>query len=163
MKVTRIAQNVLFNLILFGVFFSGCSKQNSPTALQNFSIAQSAVQCRMCHGNDLNAAPPRGQFGVSQTTDIGVGDHQAHVNGGTLSDPISCEECHIVPVTGVEPTHIDSSPAAEITWGMLATKQFTLTPNWNRSSATCSNVYCHGSTLTGGQRIFPRPLRGAGQ
>jgi predicted CxxxxCH...CXXCH cytochrome family protein len=42
----------------------------------------------------------------------------------------------------------------EITWGALA-KADGAAPAWDRSTATCSTVYCHGATLPGGTVTEP--------
>ena len=43
----------------------------------------------------------------------------------------------------------------QIDWGGVATARGA-SPAWDRATATCSNVYCHGVTLTGGTSTAPR-------
>ncbi|MCC6528201.1 MAG: CxxxxCH/CxxCH domain-containing protein, partial [Polyangiaceae bacterium] len=112
-----------------------------------------ASACNACHGGAANAAPPSATTGESDTTVVGVGAHQAHVAGGSLRGPIPCQECHVVPSSVGEATHMDGLPA-EVVWGVLPLAD-DASPAWDRPSATCSAVYCHGSTLGGGSLTAP--------
>ena len=109
--------------------------------------------CAGCHGGPANAAPPRSTTGAVETSDLAVGAHQSHVQDGPLALAIACQECHVVPTSVDEPSHQDASPA-EITWGVVASGH-GLAPQWDRESATCSEVYCHGATLSGGMNDSP--------
>ena len=53
-----------------------------------------------------------------------------------------------MPATVDASGHIDASPA-ELTWGALASAGGAA-PSFDRAAATCSGVYCHGSTLPSG-------------
>jgi predicted CxxxxCH...CXXCH cytochrome family protein len=108
--------------------------------------------CSTCHGDanrvgiagaDLNVkfSPPLGTKGETATTQRAVGAHQAHVNKGTFSTPIACNECHIVPTSVAH-----SNGVVDIQWGSLA-KTGGVTPAWN--GTTCTGSYCHGN-FTGG-------------
>ncbi len=72
-----------------------------------------------------------------------TGAHLEHVLGAGLGAPVGCTECHVVPSTIFAPGHIDDS-VVTVTFGTLASKG-GLTPSYNASSQTCSNVYCHGN------------------
>lgn len=109
--------------------------------------------CSLCHGSADNAAPPLSVSGLSSTSEIEVGAHQTHMTGGAIRAALPCESCHVVPLTIDAPGHRDASPA-EITWSSLA-KTGGLTPVWDRDGATCSSVYCHGATLSGGTLTTP--------
>ena len=110
--------------------------------------------CTMCHGNSaqpatpanpLYAAPPVDTLGNSVTTAPGVGAHQAHlVNTDLSANPVLCTECHVVPG---DFTH--STGPLNLTWGILATAEGAV-PSFSPANATCSNVYCHGATLSAG-------------
>jgi predicted CxxxxCH...CXXCH cytochrome family protein len=119
---------------------------------------EAAVQCYSCHGNgDANAAPPQALDGSDQTSDIGVGAHQAHMLNNKVSKAISCEQCHIVPVTVGAPGHWpagEEEAYAEVTFGDLA-KTGGLIPAWDRDQQLCTNTYCHGASLTGANHVAP--------
>jgi predicted CxxxxCH...CXXCH cytochrome family protein len=52
----------------------------------------------------------------------------------------------VVPATVDAPGHIDAAPA-EVVLGGRAVAPGLPAPAWDRASATCSNVYCHGVTF----------------
>lgn len=86
--------------------------------------------CSACHGDVQSPAPT-------------TGAHRAHLRGGFFSQPLACSECHVVPATVTAAGHLDSAPPAEVTFGAIATARGAQ-PMWDRTSGTCSNVYCHG-------------------
>ena len=74
-----------------------------------------------------------------------VGQHQAHVNRGDgIALPNKCRYCHAVPTTF---DHADG--VTQVTFGSLATMGGA-TPSFDEATNTCSNTYCHGSTLNRG-------------
>ena len=103
--------------------------------------------CTSCHGglDNQTGAPPAGLRGESSTTDLAVGAHTAHVSGGSLAVAFECSECHLIPSSIAAPGHLGADSVAELTWGSLAGS----TASWNRATATCSGVYCHGSFAGG--------------
>jgi len=103
--------------------------------------------CSLCHGSAANPAPPVDLNGETATTALGVGAHQAHLAVSTWHAQVRCDACHQVPAAVDAPGHMDSLAPAELDWGALATADGA-TPSWN--APTCSNVYCHGTTLIGG-------------
>jgi predicted CxxxxCH...CXXCH cytochrome family protein len=116
----------------------------------NGSFAPSLSTCTGCHGGIDNntGAPPRATWG-NQADTVRVGAHTSHVEGThTLSNPVACSECHVVPTDAFSAGHIDQ-PTATLTWGTLATTGGA-NPTWTRTSATCAASYCHGSTLPAG-------------
>jgi len=64
--------------------------------------------------------------------------HVAHLSGGTLSAGFACSECHAAP----------PSTAVDFSQGTMA-KVSGLTPTFDATTKTCSNVYCHGNGLPG--------------
>jgi predicted CxxxxCH...CXXCH cytochrome family protein len=127
------------------LFLSGCS-DSLPDGLPDNIPATG--ECTVCHGSADNAAPPLSISDSSLTSDIAVGAHQTHMKGGAISAALACGSCHTVPQTVDQPGHRNGLPA-EIVWSSLA-QTGDLTPVWNRATATCSAVYCHGATLSGG-------------
>jgi predicted CxxxxCH...CXXCH cytochrome family protein len=107
--------------------------------------------CTACHGAGDDPAPPPDLSGSSDPASTGVGAHQAHLGGDYTAVPVVCEDCHVVPATTGATGHLDSSLPAEIVWnGRLGAGGV-----WNSEAGTCSNVYCHGSTLSGGEATTP--------
>jgi predicted CxxxxCH...CXXCH cytochrome family protein len=118
--------------------------------------------CTGCHGRAADPAPPRALGGETSRTASGVGAHQAHLKGtGRFRGPISCGECHRVPIEVMSPGHfsghaagsdVDVDVGAEVfpvdpTGGILASARGAA-PHWDRATGTCSGVYCHGSGTT---------------
>jgi predicted CxxxxCH...CXXCH cytochrome family protein len=103
-------------------------------------------QCSICHGSAANPAPPRSVSGTVATTAVEVGAHQIHLRDTPIRQAIACSECHHVPAAIGDPLHARGSHAT-LTWGTLATHGGAVTPSWDRATATCSGVYCHGATL----------------
>jgi predicted CxxxxCH...CXXCH cytochrome family protein len=146
---------------------SNCHGGTSPTWGSNTTNHQ----CTKCHGlawattswtaADLyRAAPGAWRTGVDTSGQIGtindnvsvdpqVGAHDAHLRAmSTISNPIACRECHLVPVNANDGGHIDTALPAELTWGSLAKKNTGATPpEWATTTRTCSNIYCHSGTF----------------
>ncbi|MCX5741836.1 MAG: CxxxxCH/CxxCH domain-containing protein, partial [Proteobacteria bacterium] len=101
--------------------------------------------CNTCHGGATGNAPPQDTLKNTATNTRGVGAHQSHLAPSTLFfKPIACTDCHVVPATVNSLGHQDTPLPAEVKFsGRGGTS-----PTWN--GATCSNVYCHGATLTSG-------------
>ncbi len=106
------------------------------------------ITCHDCHGSEDNPAPPTSVNGSTDTADVAVGAHQSHLAGDVEHEESTCSECHVVPDSVDEPGHVDNLPA-EVEFGPLASHG-GLEPAWDRETATCSNVYCHGAALAGG-------------
>ncbi len=134
-------------------YVAACGQARS-TADQGAEGA-SVRTCTACHGgtNDDTGAPPKDLKGLTATTLISVGAHTAHVKAGSLAAAIDCSACHVKPAAVTAPGHLDGSTT--ITWGGVSGAKGA-SPSWNRATATCSNVYCHGATLSGGTNVAPR-------
>lgn len=110
--------------------------------------------CRLCHGNSDHSNPPKSLTGDTLITSLGVGVHVTHVNSPKFSAALHCTDCHSFSGFS-DPNHIGSSPdgIAEINFGTLANDTLIggthPNPTWDRNTATCSNVYCHGSFKEG--------------
>lgn len=101
-----------------------------------------------CHGTDSSNAPPKSISGVTDTTAVGVGAHQPHVDvAPTWHRKIECADCHVVPTDVGSPGHIDGDNKAEVTFGALAGVS-----SWDGTTCTTS---CHGSPAWGGTRTTP--------
>ena len=110
--------------------------------------------CRLCHGSSNGANPPKALNGDTSVTSLGVGFHMSHRNP-QYSASVSCDGCHRDFNGFDDPNHIGPDPdgIAEIVFGPLAydTINGPIRPNpmWDRSTATCSNAYCHGTFKEG--------------
>lgn len=99
--------------------------------------------CTSCHGQ-----PPA------------TGAHRAHTEARhQLRGPIACGECHTVPQTIDSPAHIDGVAQVFPTAASGLAGADGAQPSWNRDTATCSGVYCHG----GGARLQTDPSPGLAQ
>jgi len=121
--------------------------QTRDTTVCNQCHGSGPSACTGCHGgiDNLTGAPPSGLSGETATSQLAVGAHTQHLDGGYLTDGIECTECHVVPASLIDQGHLDADSVAEMTWGTLAGDQSA----WNRTSANCSGTYCHGN-FTGG-------------
>ena len=113
--------------------------------------------CSNCHGDGTSPAPPRNLSGQADTSLLSVGAHRAHLvqsASSTFHAAILCSSCHLVPEETGAPGHLDDGDnRAELTFGGLATAGGAV-PTMNEDGS-CSNVYCHGSTLGGGSLKEP--------
>ena len=133
--------------------------------LPNVRAPNLLTNCQGCHGDAarvvpagvdpvVKAAPPVDRYGSSQTTDRGVGAHEAHLvpPPAGITEPIACTECHVVP-TGLLHVGPGLATPATLDFGPLATANGAQA-TWDATRATCAN-YCHGETLTGGTLRSP--------
>lgn len=84
--------------------------------------------CGACHGSG-NSAWPR------------TAAHAAH-QSPTLTVPVACANCHVVPSSILDPAHLDGT--VHVTFSELATARSSV-PVWD--GASCVNVACHGANL----------------
>jgi predicted CxxxxCH...CXXCH cytochrome family protein len=108
------------------------------------NVGDGSGTCSACHGSAQSIAPPRDLEGNTATTALGVGAHQAHLNGeNNLSAPIVCSACHLVPAALHSPGHFDHPLPATVAFSGLAVADGAA-PVWDHGTASCSNSYCHG-------------------
>ncbi len=103
--------------------------------------------CNTCHGSANSVAPPEDLAGNSSTTSPGVGAHQTHLSASDLTDVLgpACSHCHADVTSFPSAGHIDGGPAsADVVFSSFATSDGELATVYDPSTATCSNVYCHG-------------------
>ena len=84
--------------------------------------------CGACHGSGNSPWPS-------------TAAHPAHQNP-TLTEPLDCTNCHVVPSTVLDPVHLDGT--VHVTFSGLATARSSF-PAWD--GAKCANVACHGANL----------------
>ena len=112
-------------------------------------------QCGKCHsstaaGAVTGATPFYGTSfptKVTSNTDAKVGAHTSHITStDSVSAALNCADCHGT-VTLSSATHMNGTTS--FAWSTLATTG-GLTPSYNASTGICSNVYCHGAKMSGG-------------
>lgn len=112
--------------------------------------APSGMGCDACHGTGPTGAPPPDLSGNTATSALGVGAHQAHLQASEFRGPIPCGDCHLVPAGVGAPGHLGEDHIAEVfpdVEGFVSRAEAQgSTPVWNRDTATCSGVYCHGGS-----------------
>ena len=128
----------------------------------------STQPCDSCHGSGGQSAPPRDAHNHVATTAPGVGAHAQHMTTSASSwhAPIGCNECHQVPGSTTDQTHLDSinevfmDPTIAIPGSPTGTGGHLQIPGaaYNPTTFTCSGTYCHGgggSPLLGGTKTTP--------
>jgi predicted CxxxxCH...CXXCH cytochrome family protein len=121
--------------------------------------------CTTCHGGANNAAPPRDLYHNTDGSSRGVGAHQRHLMGGSISGGMPCSSCHIVPAGLYVVGHVDSQLPAEVPLnspiGRTVTNEPSTTdydptlplivpdPLYDAGTISCGNSYCHGSFKNG--------------
>lgn len=127
-----------------------------PNAPEQLGCAQT------CHGDSYSIAPPRDLDGAIDTSLRSVGAHRSHLlPNSPFYLNIQCGACHVVPSAVGDSTHIDGDGVPELTFGVRATADGQLTPTFDGQN--CSNVYCHGATLTGGAEVSPLWVQPTGE
>ena len=122
----------------------GYSQKNCKTC---HSGPDGPEDCNTCHGSAKNDAPPPDLAGNSETTNIGVGAHQAHLQNNDITNATSagCSLCHSVPDNYKDSGHLDETDNAEILFNVFVTDSGNVASTWNHSTASCNNTYCHGA------------------
>ncbi len=109
-----------------------------------------AVGCTSCHGWDLGTSPPQTLSGECSEDAPNVTGHTGHRRDPIPAHQTNCSNCHTIPLETWDIGHIDG--VVDVQFDMLATAN-DATPVWN--GTTCSGVYCHGATLSGGSLTEP--------
>jgi len=159
--------------------YGNCSTSNCHgRGIRNWGTYTNLTTCEKCHGsagttqiasctnpaytNQTDCQNNGGTWGTffkdtaGSTGSAYSGTHLSHLAGKhNYTNPIACNECHIVPANVSDAGHNDSAVPAEITWGTLATadRWLGLTPGAPMSPSysggggsparECSNTYCH--------------------
>ena len=101
-----------------------------------------ATACTTCHGDRSSSGDALARAAPA------TGAHRAH-----LAKDVACGSCHVVPES---PDHMDGT--VQVTFAGVALLHGA-TPSY--AAGTCSNVYCHGTTLGAGGNV-PAPSWSAG-
>jgi predicted CxxxxCH...CXXCH cytochrome family protein len=92
--------------------------------------------CGACHGS--GASPWPATFA-----------HPSHENP-TITTPVACSDCHVVPATVLSPGHLDG--VVQVVFSGRATERGAL-PAWDGTS--CTNTACHGANLPSAPAVTP--------
>jgi predicted CxxxxCH...CXXCH cytochrome family protein len=123
-----------------------------------WGVTSANPKCGKCHG--YRSAPWNALNGDVNPVNTTAGTHFSHISSSgaiKYARPFSCAECHASSISLATQSvtsagHFDSPLPAEVVFGALAGTGTTPTisiPNpANPSGVQCSNVYCHGATLT---------------
>ncbi len=84
--------------------------------------------CGACHGTGASPWPVTAAHSAHQTP--------------TLTEPLPCSSCHVVPSQILDPVHLDGT--VHVVFSGLATARGAV-PAWD--GTRCSNVACHGANL----------------
>ena len=125
----------------------GCSGSECHKVGAGQSALDAIYACDNCHGY-LDSDPFVDVKGRTSSDLVTVGMHTSHYTAAhSLTSNVSCASCHVVPDSVWAAGHIDDDTPyyAEVTFDSLATAKGTLSPVWDRSASTCSQVYCHGA------------------
>ena len=123
------------------------------------------LTCTSCHGD---AVAFRDVHESTDPTVVTVGAHQAHLSAKhRISAPILCSQCHRMPTEVRSPGHIDQPrpavvfPSFQPDSGTIAWNDNAV-PQWDRTTKTCTNVYCHGLGNRGALDTSPSKLSQVG-
>jgi predicted CxxxxCH...CXXCH cytochrome family protein len=91
--------------------------------------------CGACHGVGSSPWPT-------------TGAHPSH-QSPSISNPVACASCHVVPTTVLSPGHLDGPVRVAFSGLALARSS---SPAWD--GAGCSGVACHGANLPGSPAVL---------
>ncbi|MDD2897325.1 MAG: CxxxxCH/CxxCH domain-containing protein [Desulfuromonadaceae bacterium] len=134
-----------------------CHGQGAPTwgatsAAPVNGFPYSSAQCGKCHAQQgsVTAGTPFYSTAIPKVTsnlDAKVGAHTAHISASESLHPgLGCIDCHGTVALN-DPTHMKGSTT--FNWSALA-KTGNLSPSYDPTTGKCSNVYCHGGAMPGG-------------
>jgi predicted CxxxxCH...CXXCH cytochrome family protein len=140
----RVLRQAVYNL----TGCQACHGQDLSGGIANVACQSchpsGVMACNTCHGSAANPAPPRNLDYLSATSLVTVGAHQSHVMDGAKHKGFPCQVCHTTPTEPGDEGHYQkggkllTGPAPVIVQSGFA-GQFS----WDRTTATCTNSYCH--------------------
>jgi predicted CxxxxCH...CXXCH cytochrome family protein len=142
-----------------GAVYGSCSTSKchgSGTVSWGGTLWSTTDQCAKCHSSSaagaVTAAAPFYSTSfptrVTVATDVKVGAHTSHlISADSLSAALNCNACHGTVALN-STTHMNGSTS--FSWSALATANGALTPTYSTATGVCSNVYCHGAAMPGG-------------
>ncbi len=143
-----------------------CHGQGVPFASYSTGNRQSAPGYG---GVGLGTSRQLGTITTFVSDDPKVGSHDTHMRSlNNLGKPVSCADCHLIPATPFSAGHMNGSSLP--TWSNMVQNKETITGSaipytfgkgaiistYDSATGTCSNIYCHGGTLTDGKGTSPK-------
>ena len=108
---------------------TGTSLSGGPLHMNGkVDLGDGSGQCGACHGRGDSPWPT-------------TAAHPAH-ESPTLTAPLACSSCHVVPAAVLDPVHLDGT--VHVVFSGLAAARGAA-PVW--SGGRCTNVACHGANL----------------
>ncbi|SNB47899.1 CxxxxCH/CxxCH domain-containing protein [Geobacter sp. DSM 9736] len=145
-----------------------CTKcHGKGTVLQNYSTGTHQQSAPGYDSVGLGTGRQTGTIISEVSDDPKVGAHDAHLRSrNNIGKPSLCTDCHAVPATALIAGHMNGSslPSFSKFVKNVETSTGSNVPyTWSSgalissySAGTCSNTYCHGSTLPGGTDKSPK-------
>jgi predicted CxxxxCH...CXXCH cytochrome family protein len=116
---------------------TGTALSGGPLHLDGrVELGNGSGECGACHGTGASPWPS-------------TLAHPRHQNP-TISSPVACSDCHIVPAAILSPGHLDG--VVHVDFSGLATARGAV-PVWN--GASCTEVACHGANLPAPAAVTP--------
>ncbi len=114
--------------------------------------------CTFCHGGTDNetGAPPESVLGKTDTTVPAVGAHTSHLAASDWRAPIQCSACHQVPSEALSEGHMSGKAEVVIAPFGEADEEDGQPTAGTYNGKSCSSVYCHGASLSGGSVTSPQ-------
>jgi predicted CxxxxCH...CXXCH cytochrome family protein len=108
------------------------------------------TNCTFCHGgtDNMTGAPPEGVGGETDPLSVHVGAHTSHVEDTATHLAYNCNRCHVTPADATSPGHMDGDGRGEVFFDPL-----NPAAAYDRATATCSSLYCHGNGQGNNGRI----------
>ena len=147
-----------------------CTKcHGMGVTLANYSTSTFEQSAPGYMGVGIGVGRQTGIVNGNVSSDPKVGAHDTHMRSlNSLGKPTACSDCHTVPATAFVSGHMDGSSAP--TWSKMVQnietipgsarpytyKLDSVVPGYDSSNGTCSNTYCHGAKLPGGNDKSPR-------
>jgi len=116
---------------------------SNPSRHINGYVDESVSSCYACHGTEgVNPAPPFDNSGLTDSAKVGA--HQSHLLASSgYSNPVSCDQCHVVPASVESPAHRDGDYLAEVPLSGSIASANGSEGGYNFTTRACSGVYCH--------------------
>jgi predicted CxxxxCH...CXXCH cytochrome family protein len=141
-----------------GTGYGSCSSticHGAGTVPWGGTLWSTTDQCGKCHSSPASGAVTAGtpfyntSFPGKNTsnTDAKTGAHTAHITSSESLHPgLACTDCHGT-VNLNDATHMNG--VTNFNWSLLA-KTGGLSPSYNPATGMCTNIYCHGGAMPGG-------------
>lgn len=126
----------------------GCSGSECHKVGAGQSALDAIYACDNCHGY-IDSDPFADVVGNTSEDSLTIGMHTSHILARhSLTVPLDCSTCHVLPDSVFAAGHLEDSDS-DVTFDSLATADKTLNTAWDPNTASCSQVYCHGTFTFG--------------